>query len=223
MDLYPPLVMSAAGRAIKDARSQFLLLRNKDYVAINKPIGLKLISGKQPCANVGKIFDSMGLGSGYQPVPVSSMDAQVSGVAFFSLHPSAGRLARTMIREGKFWRRKYWGLVNGRVAGGHSSGVINIPLDGSVPSANGVPSITHWRLLRYSETERLSLIEFEPRTDVLDQIQLHCKISLRTPLVETTGLHLHKISGCLPGGDDVDITAPPVAELRLSLEKLGFI
>ena len=214
--------MSIAGRAIKEARSKFLLFRNKDYVAINKPTGLKLIGGKQPCAKVGKIFESMGMND-HQPVPVTSMDVDVSGVALFSLHASAGRLARTMIREGRFWRCKYWGLVRGRVTGGQTSGVINIPLDGSVPSTEGTPSITHWKSIRFSDSERLSLVEFEPRTDVPDQIQLHCKISLRTPLVEDLGLHLHRVSGCLPGGEDMELVAPPIGDLRVSLEKLGFI
>jgi len=214
--------MSISGRAIKEARSRYMLFRNNDFVAINKPMGLKLNSGKQTCASVAKIFDSMGM-TGHQPVPVISMDAHMSGVALFSLHQSAGRLARTMIRGGKFWRCKYWGLVRGRVAGGQTRGVINIPLDGSTPSADGIASITHWKLVRYSESDRVSLIEFEPRTEVPNQILIHCNISLRTPLVEGSGLHLHRVSGCLPGGEDIELVAPPIDDMAVSLEKLGFI
>ena len=214
--------MSFGGRAIKEARAQYLLFRSKDYVGINKPIGLSLSGGKQPCSSVSKLFDSMGL-TGTQPIPVTSMEANVSGVALFSLHQSAGKLARTMIREGKFWRCKYWGLVSGRVAGGHTSGIVNVPLENSVPSPDGVPSITHWRVLRYCDNERLTLVEFEPRTSVPNQIQVHCEISLRAPLVNKYGLHLHKVSGCLPGGEDLEIVAPPIGEFRESLGKLGFI
>lgn len=214
--------MSLSGRAIKEARSQILLFRNKDYVAINKPIGLKLNMGNRPCSSVGKLFKSIGF-SGSLPVPVTSMDPNVSGVALFSLHQSAGRLARTMVKEGKFWKCKYWGLVRGRVAGGQTSGIVNIPLDNSVPSPEGTPSITHWKVLRYSEVERVTLVEFEPRTSVPNQIQIHCDISLRTPLIMDHGLHLHKVSGCLPCGEDMEIVAPAIGGFRQSMEKLGFI
>ena len=214
--------MSSVGRAIKEARARHLLFRNKDYVAINKPMGVSLTGGKEPSGAIREIFSSMGM-TDIHPIPVSTMDARVSGVALFSLHSTAGRLARTMIREGKFWRCKYWGLVGGRVAGGHSSGIVNMPLRDAVPWPDGTASITHWKLLRYAESDRVSLIEFEPRTDVPNQIRIHCDVSLRTPLVDEAGLHLHKVIGCLPGGDDIEVVAPAIGEFHDSLEKLGFI
>ena len=141
----------------------------------------------------------------------------------FSLHQSAGRLARNLIREGKFWRCKYWGLTAGKASGGRTSGIINVPLLDGVASSEGAVAITHWKLHKFSEVENVALVEFEPRTDVPGQIEAHSRLSLRTPLMESVGLHLSEIKGCLPGGDDVTISAPAAGALKRRLAELGFI
>jgi 23S rRNA-/tRNA-specific pseudouridylate synthase len=217
------------GKLIKAARSEYLLFRNKEYVAINKPIGLLLKAGKEPVSEVRKLFENVGIfgEGGSTPIPVTDMDSSMSGVAVFSLNASAGRLARNMLKGGKFWRCHYWGLVEGRIAGGHSEGVISIPLKDGLPDSDGLPSITHWKLLKFhgqrGSSDGISLIRFEPRTCATDQIRIHCEQSLKCRLMEGIGLHLYQVSGCFPGGDHTSIVAPPKGLFSDKLAHLGFM
>jgi len=214
------------GKLIKATRSEFLIFRNKDYIAINKPPGLDLQAGKQPGGELRRLLTEMGLvQSDVVPVPVSNMDSGTSGVAIFSMHASAGRLARSMVKSGKFARCHYWGLLHGRLTA--NDGIISMPLSDGVPSADGPPSITHWRVLKvHGERARgdaLSLIEFEPRTAIDNQIRIHCKMCLKVPLVDDFGLHLYQVNGSLPGIEQASIVAPLKGLFKGKLEELGFI
>jgi hypothetical protein len=132
-----------------------------------------------------------------------------------------------MIKEGKFWRCQYWGLLQGKVGGYHREGVISMPLRDGLPSTDGVPSITQWKIIKFNgergNREHVSLIQFEPRTAVDDQIRIHCTLSLNAPLIDDVGLHLYQVSGCLPGGDHTVIVAPPKGLFREKLVHLGFM
>ena len=216
--------MQRVSKNIKLLRNEYLLFRNADYIAVNKPVGVETFSGKEAGAALRKLLESMELIDGSVcPVPINSMKANVSGIQLMSVHGSAGKLARSMVKSGHFWRCKYWGIVSGRAIGRPTSGIVNIPLVNGVPSTDGEPSITHWKRLKYTDQrDCLSLMEFEPRTDVADQIGIHCELSLKTPLLPGNSLHLYGIAACLPGGEDVEIVAPPRGEFKETMQSLGW-
>jgi 23S rRNA-/tRNA-specific pseudouridylate synthase len=217
-------VMKRVGsKAVKLIRNELLLFKNSDYVAINKMSGYETISGKQPNAELQEILRDMELLQETIPIPINSMKTNMSGVQVLSMNHSAGKLARTMVKAGQFWRCKYWGFIDGRIQSGRES-IINIPIQYGVPCVDGEPSITHWKLIKSDDINgNISLLEFEPRTSVENQIQLHCELVFRRPLVKDPGLHLYSVSACLPGGDNIEIVAPPVGEFKNKMQSLGWI
>lgn len=213
--------MRRVGKSIGLLRQQFLIYRDSDYVAVNKPLGYPSSAGKESCKELRNLLRSMELSSGVDyPVPVNSMSESVSGVQLLSLHSGAGRLARSMIKSGQFWKSKYYGIVCGKIGIRQSSGVINIPLIDGVPDPAGEVSITHWKILK--RAGELSLIEFEPRTETKNQIPIHCELILRAPLLPSTGLHLFSVTAALPGGANVEISAPVLGEFKQQMQALGW-
>ena len=215
--------MKRVGRkSIGLLRDEFLLYRDSDYMAINKPLGISTIAGRDVGREFRELLKSMELLSGSEsPIPVNSMSESVSGVQLLSLHASAGRIARSMIKSGQFWKCKYWGILSRNIRSHkQSSGVINIPLKDGVPDPSGEPSITHWKLVK--NNNELSLVEFEPRTDIINQIPIHCDISLRAPLLTSVGLHLLSVTASLTGGTNVEIRASVKGELKQQMQILGW-
>ena len=214
--------MKRVGKSIGVLRGQYLIYRDSDFIAINKPLGLSTTAGKEASRYIRDLLKSMELFSKSNecPVPVNSMKESISGVQLLSINSSAGRLARSMIKNGQFWTCKYLGIVSGRPPIRNASGVINIPLKNGEPDPLGNTAITHWRRLK--STDEVSLIEFEPRTDVEDQISLHCGFCLKTPLLSSVGLHLHSVNACLPGAGHVVICAPVRNELKDKMHTLGW-
>lgn len=200
---------------------KLVLFRNADYLAINKPIGIECTSGKEISNDFRSLLNSIG-GS---LVPVNSLGADLSGVVLLSRNVSAGRLARGLIKSGHSFQCKYWGILNGRPNGKHCQGIINIPLLGNLPNSNGTTAITHWKLLKYSnylDGKEASLIEFEPRTDVANQIRLHCESSFRLQFVDNNMLHLQQIKTHLPNGEETTIEAPPIGVFEEFMSQLGW-
>jgi 23S rRNA-/tRNA-specific pseudouridylate synthase len=211
----------SGSRSIKKLREQLLLFRNEDYIGINKPLGFETKAGKEVPKPFRDLLEQMELVKSSCPVPINSMGSSVSGVQLMSLHASAGKQARAMMKEGQFWRCRYWGIVDGIIKGRNDRGTINVPVKDGVIHPDGEPSITHWKLLKYSTEERISLIEFEPRTEVPNQIFLHSEANLKTPIIAESGIHLVEVSACLP--EALDIKAPVQNEFKLKMQTLGWL
>lgn len=209
---------------LKNARSlrhELVLFRNDNYLAINKPLGIETSSGKEMPKSLRAKLDQVGLiGIEVAPVPINSMKESVSGVQLLSRHPAAGKLGRSMMREGPFWRSKYWGIGSGRIAGNSRSGVVNVPIKDGCIASDGIPSITHWRVLKYCDIHKLTLIEYEPRTNVEGQILIHSENVLKTPVVSDLGLHLVSLTVSLP--NTIDIFAPVRDEFKIKMQSLGW-
>jgi 23S rRNA-/tRNA-specific pseudouridylate synthase len=207
-------------RTIRALRDQLLLIRNEDFIAINKPLGIASCAGKEPLKSLKCILEQMELVKSSCPIPINSLPGNVSGIQLMSLHSTAGKHARAMIKEGQFWRSKYWAIVSGKIKSRNCQGIVNVPLrDGKIDS-DGDPSITHWKLLKHSSIDGLSLIEFEPRTDVLGQIEIHSAEVLGCHVLPELGLHLAELTAFLP--DKLNIHAPVVNEFKLKMQSLGW-
>lgn len=214
--------MKRVSRSIRINRDEYLLFRNPDFIAINKPLGFEATAGKTPSSELRALITEMELANSDDcPVPVHSSSSSTSGVLLLSMHAAAGKLARAMVKEGQFWKCKYWGLLDGRIAGRQSSGVINIPMSAGQVTSDGEPSITHWRLLKYTD-QGVSLVEFEPRTNIQNQIQLHAELVLKAPLLSDTGLHLRQVSASLPTGESTEVVAPVRDRFRDAMVSLGW-
>ena len=211
----------SGSKSVKYLRDKLLLFRNEDYIAINKPLGIETISGREVPRALRSLLDEMNLVKSSCPVPINSMKKTVSGVQLLSLNVSSGVQARTLMKDGQFWRCKYWGIVSGRIKGRNSEGVVNVPLKDGKISSEGINSITHWKILKYSSEAGLSLLEFEPRTLVDDQILIHCESVLRCPVLLEYGLHLVHVDACLP--DNFQIKAPVLNEFKNKMQSLGWL
>lgn len=212
--------MSKSSRTVRALREELLLFRNEDFLAINKPLGIPTVAGREPPRAFRSLLEQMELVKSSCPIPINSMSSNTSGIQLMSLHATAGKHARAMINEGQFWRYKYWGILSGRLRSKTGEGVINVPLkDGKIDS-DGEHSITHWKRLKYSSQDQLSLIEFEPRTDFQGQIEVHASEVLKCPLVSEVGLHLIELTAFLP--DKLNIQAPIRNELKMKMQSLGW-
>lgn len=208
-------------KQVKSLRDRLLLFRSGDYIAVNKPLGIETVAGKEPPRALRSLLEEMKLIKESCPIPIHSLRSDVSGVQLLSLNATAGLQARCMIREGQFWRCKFWAIVSGRIKGRNCEGVINVPMKNGKIVSEGDPSITHWKLLKYSSEERLSLLELEPRTIFPDQIHIHCESVLQCPIVTDHGLHVYKMKACLP--DDIEVQAPVLNEFRNKMQSLGWL
>jgi 23S rRNA-/tRNA-specific pseudouridylate synthase len=198
-----------------------LIYTDPDFLVVNKVLGIDAISGKELSQN-----DIRGLGiDGYvgrskQLVSVNSLGVYETGILMISRSPASGISARQLWRAGQLWKPFYWILVEGRLKGRGKSGVINVPLMHGVPHSSGITSISHWRVLK--ETDDRTLIEVNPRTTVVDQIELHCRLCLNATPVQSLGAHLARIEGNLPSGSALDLFANPHGELAKELASLGW-
>lgn len=189
-----------------------MIFSSADFIAINKPRGLAIDSGKEMNhATLSSLGIPSTVTNGSSLVAVNRMSAEDSGITVLSRHPIAGIQAREMLRQGKLWKPSYWIVVQGRVKYG-IGGVINLPMRNGQPDEKGVASITHWKTLKSSD--KFSLIQLQPRTYLDNQLQVHCETCLRTPPVSGLGFHLQRIEGKFPGGYTFDISAPPVGMLE---------
>lgn len=212
-------------KAQKLERNLFYLFRNEEYLAINKPVGIECIAGKEPGKQLIALMASMELikAGNSIPVPINSLANDVSGVVLMSRNASAGKLARGILKTGQeFWPCKYWGLLSGKVPFRHTNGVINYPLLNGQPNSEGVVAITNWKLLKYANhipLKETSLIEFEPRTNIPNQISIQAGHTLK---MIPHMLHLHQMEASLPNGEHVSIVAPPRDDFLKFINDLGW-
>ncbi|MBI4851814.1 MAG: RNA pseudouridine synthase [Acidobacteria bacterium] len=190
-----------------------ILYQDKDFVAVNKPIGINTILGRDNQVEQAheqvlvKILEQKLETKLYV---VHRLDKQVSGVVVFAKNPTSHKYLNDLFSTSKV-SKEYLALVYGQVI--NNTGVIDKPIReyGSgrmgVDYKKGKTSLTIYKI--EEKTKNFTLLRIYPKTGRRHQIRVH---------LYSIG---HSIVGDLEYGDRAkSITYP---RLMLHSEKLSFI
>lgn len=189
------------------------LYQDENFIAVNKPIGINTILGRDNQAEQAheqvlvKILEQQLEKKLYV---VHRLDKQVSGVVVFAKNSSSHKYLNDLFANGKV-SKEYLALVYGLVA--QNQGIIDKPIReyGSgrmgVDYKKGKPSFTEYFVKE--KKKNFTLLRVKPRTGRRHQIRVHL-YSLGHPIV-----------GDLQYGDKTEALKYP--RLMLHSEKLTFI
>jgi 23S rRNA pseudouridine1911/1915/1917 synthase len=207
------------------------LYSDERLLVILKPAGM--LSVPSPGATGRTVVDAL-RSLGISAFPVHRLDRDVSGVMVLAKDDETRALLEEIFR-GRKVTKKYWALVQGRLA--KSSGALTFPIldEGSHArvSPRGKPAVTRWLTKRRfpSTTE----LEVDLETGRYNQIRLHFA-HVGHPLVgerkyargkddplraKRVALHAERIAFPHPyrPGVEVDVTAPLPADMVALLER----
>ncbi len=213
---------------------------------IDKPAGLPVHAG--PNAQGKRIpvltdyLDELRFGLPRRPEAAHRLDKDTSGCLALGRHPRATAQLNALFRDGKV-SKTYWAVVEGVPE--ENEGVIDLPLgkrDGTrgwwmEARANGLPSLTRWRVLGRGEAggKPLAWLELSPETGRTHQLRVHCAAMgwpIKGDAIYGAGdrfappaLHLHARSLSLPlfaNKPPIEVTASPPGPMQDALAACGW-
>ncbi len=211
-----------------------VLYRDRSLVVVDKPSGVAVHRGW--AADRVNAMTLARDAAGEWVYPVHRLDRGTSGVLVFALSSEIAARIAEGFRDARVEKR-YVALVRGVPP---EQGTIDSPVPRADKSAERVPAVTHFRRLGVA-LDRFSLLELRPETGRLHQIRRHVK-HISHPVMGDTrygdgrenrrlraevGLHrlaLHAASIAFShpeSGEPLRFAAPPPADLRDPLERLG--
>jgi 23S rRNA pseudouridine955/2504/2580 synthase len=222
---------------------EWVIFKNKDVLAINKPAGLPTQGGSKQIEHVDGLLPALQFDAASPPRLVHRLDKDTSGVLLLARHRKAAQaLMRTF--AAKQVEKTYWALVEGRLS--EQEGEIKLPLlkkriSGQervvVDKQEGKVAITHFRR-REVLGNRLSWVELWPLTGRTHQLRVHME-AIGHPIIGDgkyggqqsfpeglnldSQLHLHAaalvMDDCL--GKPLHIEAPLPPHMQRSWDVLG--
>jgi len=160
---------------------------------------------------------------------VHRLDRETSGVIIFAKNPEAHRIL-SMAFEGREVKKEYIAIVQGTPS--EKEGIIDMPIAEHpskkgmmVPSKNGKPSVTKYRVLE--SYERFSLLDLFPLTGRTHQIRVHCK-AIGHPLAvdpmysERKAFLLSEIKKKYKHGDEFTEERPIISRCTLHAKSIHF-
>jgi len=153
-----------------------VLFQDSLAIIIDKPAGLPVHAGPGGGPNLEQYFDALRFGVSRPPGLAHRLDRDTSGCLVLGRHRKALAKLHKLFAEGRV-EKVYWAVVEGRPV--EPEGRIDLPLlkvtKGRgwrmVGDPAGQAAITDYRLL--GTGDRLSWIEFRPRTGRTHQIRVH--------------------------------------------------
>lgn len=170
-----------------------ILLREKDFVAIEKPPGFHVHKPEDKRARIPReliCLHNLRDQINEYVYPVHRLDVGTDGVLLFALNKEAARSLANQFQNHVI-KKKYFALSRGWA---HDEGVIDVPLD---HASTGLPmtALTHYKTHQKVElpfavgkrhsTSRYSLVEARPQTGRFHQIRRHLA-RLSHPIVGDT-------------------------------------
>jgi 23S rRNA pseudouridine1911/1915/1917 synthase len=183
----------APAEALPEAIPLAILYEDRHLIVVDKPAGLVVhpAPGHQGGTLVNALLhhcrDLAGIGGELRPGIVHRLDKETSGVMVAAKdEPTLGALARQF--KAHTLTRRYLALVHGVVQ--KDEGTVDRPI-GRHPTERkkmssaaraGRRAVTHWRVLRRYDRDRLTLVELTLETGRTHQIRVHFS-ELNLPIV----------------------------------------
>jgi len=170
-----------------------ILYEDSDLIVINKAAGMVVhpacghASGTLVNALLFHCHDLSGVGGELRPGIVHRLDKDTSGVMVASKNDRTHNHLAAQFKEHSI-KRRYIALVHGQVQ--NDSGMVDRPI-GRHPTQRkkmtskgrgGRRAVTHWKVLRRYDLDRLSLLELRLETGRTHQIRVHFS-EMNLPLV----------------------------------------
>ncbi len=160
--------------AVKDLKSDMIILENENFVAINKPAGLLSIPDREQSHVSLKDLLIKKYGSIFT---VHRLDKETSGLILFAKNEASHKYFSKLFEE-KSIEKYYLGLVNGSVV--PTTGTIGAPITEHpvnkgmmVVHKKGKPSLTTYEVIE--DLGKYSLVKFQIHTGRTHQIRVHAK------------------------------------------------
>jgi len=236
-----PRAPNLSAAEIAEARS-WVLHRDDEVIAINKPPGLAVQGGSGTTRHLDGMLDALRFDAAERPRLVHRLDKDTSGVLLLARSaPAAAWLARAF--RARDAQKTYWAMVIGVPR--HPRGSIRLAIDKRPGRAgekmevddDGKPAHTDYEVLDHAG-KRAAWLALYPRTGRTHQLRVHCQ-AMGHPIVGDgkyggkdaflTGgvsrklqLHARSIRIDRPSGGILDITAPLPSHMAESFRMLGF-
>jgi len=179
--------------ALAEAIPLRILYEDSHLIVIDKPAGLVVhpapghAGGTLVNALLHHCHDLAGIGGELRPGIVHRLDKETSGVLVATKDDASHLHLARQFKEHSITRR-YLALVHGSVA--QQKGTIDRPIGRhptqrqkmSGTTRSGRHAVTHWRVVRRYEEQRLTLLEMTLETGRTHQIRVHLS-EMRLPIV----------------------------------------
>ena len=226
---------------VKEVQS-WVLYRDEDVIAINKPAGLPTQGGTGQTKHLDGMLDALRFGSHHRPRLVHRLDKDTSGVLLLGRSPNAAAALANSFKT-KETDKRYWALVIGCPKQREGRIILKMskaPIKGNermVVSEDGQHSLTDYAVVE-SAGQKAAWLALKPHTGRTHQLRLHCA-EMEHPIVGdgkyggadaflsgaiSRKLHLHSrtVGFPHPTGGYVTVTAPLPDHMAASFDMLGF-
>lgn len=226
---------------IKEVQS-WVLYRDDDVIAINKPAGLPTQGGTGQTRHLDGMLDALRFGSHHRPRLVHRLDKDTSGVLLLGRTPNAAAALANAFKT-KETDKRYWALVMGCPKQRDGRIILKMskaPIKGNermVVASDGQHSLTDYAVVDNAGAEA-AWFALKPHTGRTHQLRLHCA-EMGHPIVGdgkyggaeaflsgsiSKKLHLHSqsVSFPHPSGGRMTVSASMPPHMAASFEMLGF-
>jgi 23S rRNA pseudouridine955/2504/2580 synthase len=225
---------------------KWVLYKDANVIVLNKPQGLAVQGGTKITKSLDDMLDGLIFDAKERPKLIHRIDRDTSGALVLARNAKVAALLGKGF-AGKSIDKTYWALVNGSPLPTH--GLIDLPLGKvargakdreqvEIDEEDGKFAKTEYRVLD-TLARKFAHVELKPLTGRMHQLRVHMA-AIDCPIVgdhkyggglneaEALGvenvLHLHArriVIPALPGGKEIDVTAPLPKHMVASFRALG--